>query len=222
VSVLAGFAIVCLETVGALYKRLHAINFGIYGAGAVGKTTLHRQLRTRGEVPDIKERTVGLHGASRKVVKIDGDMNTIKASDVGGQSQYWNLWKKDMRKRKPRYILFIIDDRHLENRANLQNQLAWQYLVDLICDEYWRDGKRLKKKKDKDYPQAVAIWANKFDLWGEKYEFNDIQKHPIFEPFAYGMQKLNEKGIPCHKYIVSAKSDPEMVYRGIITMINDY
>ena len=116
----------------------------------------------------------------------------------------------------------MIDDRHLQNRANMQNQLAWQFLVDLICDEYWRDGKRLKKKKDKDYPQAVGIWANKFDLWGDKYEYDDIQKHPIFEPFAYGMQKLNEKGIPCHKYIVSAKSDPKMVYRGVITMINDY
>ena len=221
-SVLAGFAIVCLETLGTLYKRLHAINFGVYGAGAVGKTTLHRQLRTRGEVPDIKERTIGLHGASRKVVKIDGQINTIRAADVGGQSQYWSLWKKDMKKRKPQYIVFMIDDRHLDNRANMQNQLAWQYLIDLICDTHWRDGKRLKKKKDKDYPKAVGIWANKFDLWGDKYEYDDIQKHPIFEPFAYGMQKLNERGIPCHKYIVSAQSDPKMVYRGIITMINDY
>ena len=36
------------------------------------------------------------------------------------------------------------------------------------------------------------------------------------------MTKLNDRGIPCFKYIVSAKSDSEMVYRGITTMINDY
>jgi hypothetical protein len=36
------------------------------------------------------------------------------------------------------------------------------------------------------------------------------------------MTKLNEKGIPCFKYIVSAKSDSEMVYRGVLTMIKDY
>jgi GTPase SAR1 family protein len=222
VSVFAGFAIICVEAFGTLYKRLHAVNFGVYGAAMVGKTTLHRQLRTRGEVPDIKRRTVGLQGASRKVVKIDGKMNTIRAADVGGQSQYWNLWRKDMRKRKPQYIIFVIDHRHLENRANLQNQLAWQYIVDLICDTHWRDGRRLKKKKEKDYPRAIGIWANKYDLWGDQYEFDDISKHPIFEPFAYGMQKLNDQGIPCFKYIVSAKSDPEMVYRGVITMINYY
>ena len=68
----------------------------------------------------------------------------------------------------------------------------------------------------------MGIWANKYDLWGGSYEVNGFDSHPIFDPFKYGMQKLNEKGIPCFKYIVSAKSDPEMVYRGIFTMIKDY
>lgn len=221
-SLVAGFAIVCVEAAGAFWRKVHAINFGVYGASEVGKTTLHRQLRTRGEVPEIKKRTVGLHRPSRKVVKIDGDQHTIKSSDIGGESQYWSLWKKDMRKRKPKYVIFMIDDRHLENRANLQNQLAWQFLVDLICDEYWRDGNKRKKKKEKDFPKAIGIWANKYDKWGKQYEYDDIQRHPIFEPFTYGMQKLNELGIPCFKYIVSAKSDPEMVYRGVMTMIDDY
>ena len=36
------------------------------------------------------------------------------------------------------------------------------------------------------------------------------------------MSKLNDRGIPCFKYIVSAKSDSEMVYRGIATMVEDY
>ena len=49
-----------------------------------------------------------------------------------------------------------------------------------------------------------------------------IEKHPIFSAFRDGMQRLNDKGIPCHKYIVSAKSDSEMVYRGVLTMIKDY
>ena len=221
-SVVAGFAIVCIEAAGNLWKRFHPINFGVYGASKVGKTTLHRQLRTRGEVPEIKKRTVGLERPTRKMIKIDKDMHTIRASDVGGESQYWNLWKKDMRKRHPKYIIFMIDNRHLENGVNLQNQLAWQYFVDLVCDRYWRDGRKKKRKKEKDFPKAIGIWANKYDLWGHTNEFNDISKHPIFEPFAYGMQRLNEIGIPCFKYVVSAKSDPEMVYRGVMTMCDDY
>lgn len=221
-SVFAGFAIVLVEAAGSLWKKFHAINFGIYGASKVGKTTLHQQLRTRGEVPEIKERTVGLHKPLRKFVKMDGNAHTVKMADIGGESQYWNLWKQDMRKRKVKYILFMIDDRHLTNSANLQNQLAWQYLVDLICDDYWRDGRKLKKKKGHDYPIGIGLWANKFDLWGDKYDYESIDKHPIFEPFRYGMQKLQERGIPTFKYIVSAKSDPEMVYRGILTMVDDY
>ena len=50
----------------------------------------------------------------------------------------------------------------------------------------------------------------------------DSEKHPIFDSFQDGIQRLNDKGIPTHKYIVSAKSDAEMVYRGITTMIEDY
>ena len=88
-SVVAGFAIVCLEAAGSFWKKFHAINFGIYGASKVGKTTLQRQLRTRGEVPEIKERTVGRERASRKTIKIDGDQHTIKTADIGGETVYW-------------------------------------------------------------------------------------------------------------------------------------
>jgi hypothetical protein len=220
VSVLAGFAIVITEAAIAFYKRIHAINFGVYGATRVGKTTLHHQLRTRGEVPDIKKRTVGLHRGTRKTIKLDGETHTLKTADVGGESFYWQEWIKDMRKRKVNYIIFMIDHRHLESSANLDHQLAWKFLVDAIYSSTWPDG---KKKKEADYPMGIGIWANKYDLWGKKYNHNgEIQDHPIFEPFKYGMQRLNDKGIPTFKYIVSAKSQPEMVYRGVTTMIKDY
>ena len=191
-TLLTGFAIITAEAAAAFYRRIHALNFGVYGASKVGKTTLHSQLRTRGEVPVIRDRTVGLKRATRKVVKIDKDSRTIKTADVGGQTYFWEEWKKDMRKRKVKYIIFMIDDRHLSEAY-------------------------------KDFPIAVGIWANKFDLWKDKYEHNGaIDKHPIFEPFKLGMQRLQDRGIPCFKYIVSAKSDPEMVYRGIMTMVKEY
>ena len=57
-SVMAGFAILITEAVVSFYKRIHAINFGVYGATMVGKTTLSHQLRTRGEVQQINKRTV--------------------------------------------------------------------------------------------------------------------------------------------------------------------
>jgi len=223
-TLLTGFSILLAEAAAKLYQRLHALNFGVYGASKVGKTTLHHQLRTRGEVPNIAERTVGLNRTTRKVVKIDKDSRTIKTADVGGQTYYWDAWQKDMRNRKVKYVIFMIDDRHLKEAYNLENQLGWQFMVDTICDEYWRLNKnKSKKKKEKEFPIAVGIWANKYDLWKGQYEHNGaIEKHPIFEPFKLGMQRLQDRGIPCFKYIVSAKSDPEMVYRGIMTMVKEY
>ena len=59
--------------------------------------------------------------------------------------------------------------------------------------------------------------------WGKKYKHDGPpDKHPIFEPFKLGIQRLNEIGIPTHKYVISAKTDSEMVYRGVMTMIKDY
>ena len=219
-SLLAGFAVFFAEIGMAIYNRLHAYPFGIYGAEKVGKTTLARQLQTRGEVPDIKKRTDGIQAPTRKMIKIDGDIRTIKSSDVGGQAVYWKQWEDDMRRRGVQYIIFMIDQRHLESNMNLDNQLAWRYLVDVILNKRWSNG---KKKKDKDYPRAIGIWANKFDLWGKDLDFREeLNNHEIFEPFKMGIQQLNEIGIPCYKYVVSAKTDSKMVYRGVTTMIDDY
>ncbi len=220
---MAGFAILLVEGLNKIYQRVHSINFGIYGASKVGKTTLHHQLRTRGEVPTILNRTEGRHRATRKFIKLDGTGHTVKTADIGGETIYWNEWLEDMRTRRPKYIIFMLDDRHMDKHFDIEQQLCWTYLVDTICAPYWNVGNKKKKKRDHDFPIAVGLWANKYDIWKDKYEYDGpIEKHPIFESFRNGMQKLNDKGIPCFKYIVSAKSDSEMVYRGILTMIKDY
>ena len=111
-SLMTGFVIVVMEQLGLLWTKLNPHPFGIYGATQVGKTTLHHQLRTRGDVPEIKKRTVGRSKATRKTIKIDGDSHTIRTADVGGESLYWGEWLQDMKNRKVEYIIFMIDDRH--------------------------------------------------------------------------------------------------------------
>ena len=106
---MTGFAIIVGEAIIGFWKKVHAINFGVYGATMVGKTTLSHQLRTRGEVPTIQERTVGLHRASRKTIKLDGDSHTIKTADIGGEAIYWKEWVKDMQSRRVKYIIHHIN-----------------------------------------------------------------------------------------------------------------
>ena len=222
-SLMAGFIVVVAESLGRLWNRVHSVPFGVYGATQVGKTTLHHQLRTRGEVPDITNRTVGKERATRKAIKLDGDVRTIKTADVGGETIYWTEWLKDMHDRKVKYVIFMIDDRHMNKHYDIEQQLCWTFLVDTIVSPYWDKTNKKNKKKSHDYPLAVGVWANKYDIWKDRYHHTgEIKEHPIFEPFKNGMSKLNDAGIPCFKYIVSAKSDSEMVYRGILTMIKDY
>lgn len=221
-SLMTGFVIIMIEKAGRFWRKVNPHSFGVYGASQVGKTTLHHQLMTRGDVPTIQDRTVGLDRAKRKTIKIDGDVHTIKSADVGGESTYWGEWLRDMRKRKVKYVVFMIDHRHLEKHIDIEQQLGWTFLVDTICSPYWDAINKKGRKKAHDYPIALGVWANKYDLWKDTYQYDDIQNHPIFESFKDGMNKLNDRGIPTYKYIVSAKSDPEMVYRGIVTMIEDY
>ena len=85
-SLLAGFAVFFTEIGIAIYHRIHAHSFGIYGAEKVGKTTLARQLQTRGEVPNINKRTEGIQSTTRKVIKIDGEKVSAKL--------LYNVYKK--------------------------------------------------------------------------------------------------------------------------------
>ena len=141
-SVMTGFAILLGEAVVGFYRKVHAINFGVYGSTMVGKTTLSQQLKTRGEVAQVNNRTVGRHRASRKSIKIDGDSHTIRSADIGGEAIYWKEWVKDMQLRKVKYIVFMIDHRHLDSPSNLDHQLAWKFIVDTVVSSTWPSNKK--------------------------------------------------------------------------------
>ena len=87
----------------------------------------------------------------------------------------------------------MFDDRHLSKHYDIEQQLCWTFLVDTICNQYWETGGRKKKKQDHDFPLAVGLWANKYDLWKDKYPHKGkIEDHPIFESFKPGLQRLND------------------------------
>ena len=67
-SVMTGFAILLGEAVVGFYRKVHAINFGVDGSTMVGKTTLRQQLKTKSEVAQVNNRTVGRHRASMKSI----------------------------------------------------------------------------------------------------------------------------------------------------------
>ena len=50
-----------------------------------------------------------------------------------------------MKDRRVKYIIFMIDHRHLDSEANLDHQLAWKFIVDVVVSNNWSNGKKKKR-----------------------------------------------------------------------------
>ena len=63
-----------------------------------------------------------------------------------------------MKTRKVKYIIFMIDDRHMDKHYDIEQQLCWTFLTDSICSPYWDSINKKKKKKAHDYQIAIGVW----------------------------------------------------------------
>ena len=85
---------------------------GVYGASETGKTTLDKQLTTKGEIRPLGDDDRTHHvktwlgrekmpTATTKRVKSEGMTGrTIVSRDLGGHAEYHNMWLRDMIQRK--------------------------------------------------------------------------------------------------------------------------
>jgi len=203
-----------------------------------GKTTLDRQLMTKGNVRPIDESNRTHHKKKRlsnkyilpqvtaKRVRSRGLKRTVLSSDVGGHVEYHNLWLRDIFHRNVKTIIVVIDDRHLLDPQNTDNQVAMGYLVDALINR--KKPKRLgfwKRFKRRNYtPHRVLLLANKADEWlnddysFEMWERGMISHHPIFEAFQQPLYSLQECNIPTRVDACSASigwNVEEAIIRGI-------
>ena len=198
-------------------------NVGMYGATEAGKTTLDQQLMTEGYVQplDENERThhkkrwlsnyYTLPPTEPKRIKSAGLSKTLVSNDIGGHTQYMPMWIQDMYKRRIQTLVIIIDQRHLIDYNNTENQVAVSYIVD-----YLLKGKRPKgigliaRFKARNWrPKRILILANKADLWLDEdgysqWERGLISEHQIFEPFKESLYRLHKLHIPVRVDAISA------------------
>jgi hypothetical protein len=211
-----------------LYDKWRTHRFGIYGAWGVGKTTLDGFLSTPGEQPAPEDshatqhpydNQVGRYVApppTRKRVKYQQSMKllnrTIQSTDLGGQPAYYNLWLRDMVGRDVEIVFFLIDHRHTVDRTAVEQQLAFKFIVDALVDRKWTFRKWKMRRKAKKYrPRLVALIGNKADLWlyndptwKERWKDDQVDEHPIFDPFRADLARLQRAGIPNIKRCISA------------------
>ena len=134
--------------------------------------------------------------------------------DIGGQSQFWNLWAEDIFTRKPNVVFFMIDDRILKYPQHTRESVAsLKYLVDNITgfDRTKLLSKKARKNAKKGYkPELFCFLINKMDLWWTPqaqylWDKGLQREHPIVYPFRGELRRLRKSGIQAEVEAISAQ-----------------
>ena len=214
-----------------LWEKWKKHRFGVYGVYATGKTTLDTYLSIPGEIYDPDEKESSTHHPYDKskgqyklppstLKKVKYAINervavrTIQSSDIGGQTQFWPLWLKDMVSRDVEIVIFLIDHRHLIDATNKEQLHAFNYIIDALVSRNYPLKSRKEKRMGKKYvPRLFALVANKADMWlinsdnhdwMERWKNDPLDQHPIYDPFRQGLDRLRRAGIPNIKRSISA------------------
>lgn len=206
---------------GKTYISQHV---GIYGATETGKTTLDKQLTTRGEIRHLGEADRTHHGKTwlgrekmpeptTKRIKSEGlKSRTIVSRDIGGHSEYHAMWLRDMIQRNVKTVVVVIDDRHLIDPRNTDNQVALGYLVESLSKNIVPKGLsiRARLRARKYAPSRIILLANKADHWMSDEDFfawerGFVGRHKIFDVFRNELYRLQNMHIPVHMDAMSAR-----------------
>ena len=220
-----------------VYRLIRPHRIGIYGPSLAGKTTLDQYLTVPGDIDPIpvelrtthpvKNGTFQMPHGSKKRVRWKGEKVPITSTDIGGQSQYWNLWAEDLVTRNVSIVFFVVDDRVAWSQPAMQEAVAgFKYLTDIIVNHRFPSTfSRSMKKKAKNYkPKVVCLVLNKMDLWWDKqsqeiWDFGLKRQHPMVAPFQEDMRRLRRSAIPTNVEPMAAQYGLN-VEKGVIRTIN--
>jgi hypothetical protein len=206
-----------------VYRLLRPHRVAIYGPSLAGKTTLDQYLTVPGDIDPIplelrtthpvKNGSYLMPHGSKKQVRWKGERVPISTTDIGGQSQYWNMWAEDMLNRNASIVFFVVDDRVGWSEPAMQEAVAgFKYLTDIIVNHRFPSTfTRSMKKQAKNYkPKVVCLVLNKMDLWwtNECQQMWDLglkRQHPMVMPFQTDMRRLRRAAIATNVEAMAAQ-----------------
>jgi len=218
-------------------KQFVPHSVGVYGASETGKTTLDKQLTTQGEVRPLGEDDRTHHPLKRgnyilppataKRIRSQGLKKTVVSRDLGGHTEYHSSWLKDMWERKVKTIVVVLDNRHLLEVGNTDNQVALSYLVQSLRNQVRPKGLGLKRIFQRKYmPKRVIVLMNKADKWMDEtayelWEKGFIVRHEIFDVFRKTLYEFQEANIPVRVDACSATigwNVDDAIFRGLMDL----
>jgi|TARA_B100000035_G_scaffold301243_1_gene297647 predicted ATPase len=212
------------------------VQISVIGATGTGKTTLDRQLTTRGEVRMFSDAERTHHRknwlgnykppeATKKRVKSEGLARTVVSRDLGGHDEYRTLWLADMINRDSKNVFVVIDHRHILDRNNVDNQAALSFFVEALKKKRRPRGLTFRGwlRWKSWYPRRVIVIANKADEWmsdedHETWKKGFIARHGIFDVFRQDLFRLQEMDIPVYMDAMSARYSwnvQDALYKGL-------
>ena len=196
-----------------IYRLIKPHRIGIYGPTLVGKTTLDQYLTVPGDIDPIplelrtthpvKNGAFHLPRSTKKQVRWEGERVPIASTDIGGQTQYWNMWAEDLIKRNVSVLFYVVDDRIMYSERALQEAVGgFRYLTDIIVNHKFPSTfSRTTRKKARNYkPSVVCLMLNKMDLWwnAETQAIWDCglkRQHIMVKPFQEDMRRLRRAAV---------------------------
>lgn len=206
-----------------VYRLIRPHKIAIFGPSLAGKTTLDQYLTVPGDIDPIPHEMRTTHPvkhgvfqmphSTKKQVRWKGEKTPIMTTDIGGQSQYWNLWAEDMINRNASVVFFVVDDRVTWSQPAMQEAVAgFKYLTDIIVNKrYPSTFSRSMKKRAKNYkPSVVCLVLNKMDLWwtNESQRMWDMglkRQHPMVAPFQEDMRRLRRAAVATNVEAMAAQ-----------------
>jgi len=206
-----------------IYRLVLPHKIGIYGPTLTGKTTLDQYLTVPGDLDPIplelrtthpvKGGVFQMPRSTKKQVRWNGERLPIQSTDIGGQSQYWNMWAEDMVKRNASVLFYVVDERIVVSEHALQAAVGgFRYLTDIIVNHKFPSTfSRSMKRKARNYkPKVVCLVLNKMDLWWdvESQAIWDIglkRQHFMVRPFQDDMRRLRRSAVATNVEAIAAQ-----------------
>jgi hypothetical protein len=211
------------QVANLIYRILRPYRVGIYGSSLAGKTTLDQYMTVPGDIDPIplQLRTSHpvKHGAfkmphgSKKQIRWKGERIPITSTDIGGQTQYWNMWAEDIIDQDRQVIFYVIDERISQSPYVAAEMVAgFQYLVDIIVGKKYPStfSRKMRRKAKKYKPKVVCLLINKMDLWWDNeaqhmWGLGLKRQHKMVLPFQNELRRLRRAAIPTNVEAIAAQ-----------------
>ena len=225
-ALLAGhFFLGSIAVAHQIYRIVKPYRFGVYGPSMTGKTTLDQYLTVPGDIDPIPLEFRTTHPydsvlkqyriprAERKLLRWKKEKKAISNTDIGGQSQFRNLWIEDMFGRNVEVVIYMVDHRVLTSpQCLLDSVVGFEYLIDCMLKKKTNNSlSRKARRRSKKYtPKLFCLLINKMDLWFDQqaailWDMNMKREHPIVAPFRNGLKRLRKAGVRAEVEAISAQ-----------------